>query len=95
MCVQVELYMAELYNKVGVGLMTWSPVSLGLALGSREEQLQVFTKLAVKVHTTLIVLGESLRMSCTCCALLKVTVVRIRIWGRQICMSRIRIQPIF
>ena len=57
MCVQVELYMAELYNKVGVGLMTWSPVSLGLALGSREEQLQVFTKLAVKVHTTLIVLG--------------------------------------
>ena len=49
--------MAELYNKVGVGLMTWSPVSLGLALGSREEQLQVFTKLAVKVHTTLIVLG--------------------------------------
>jgi hypothetical protein len=47
--VQVELYMAELYNKVGVGLMTWSPVSLGLALGSREEQLQIFTKLAVKV----------------------------------------------
>jgi hypothetical protein len=46
---QVELYMAELYNKVGVGLITWSPVSLGLALGSREEQLQVFTKLAVKV----------------------------------------------
>jgi hypothetical protein len=46
----VELYMAELYNKVGVGLITWSPISLGLALGSREEQIQVFTKLAVKVR---------------------------------------------
>ena len=41
--------MAELYNKVGLGLLTWSPVSLGLALGSKEEQKQLFTKLALKV----------------------------------------------
>jgi len=45
---KVELYMAELYNKVGLGLLTWSPVSLGLALGSKEEQKQLFTKLALK-----------------------------------------------
>ena len=24
--VQVELYMAELYNKIGTGLITWSPI---------------------------------------------------------------------
>jgi len=45
---KVELYMAELYNKVGLGLMTWSPVSLGLVTGSREEQVQLATKLAIK-----------------------------------------------
>ena len=41
--------MAELYNKVGLGLITWSPVSLGLLLGNREEQIQLCVKLAVKV----------------------------------------------
>jgi len=45
---KVELYMAELYNKVGLGLITWSPVSLGLLLGNREEQIQLCVKLAVK-----------------------------------------------
>jgi len=30
---KVELYMAELYNKVGTGLITWSPISLGLCSG--------------------------------------------------------------
>ena len=46
--------MAELYNKVGLGLITWSPVSLGLALGSKEEQVQLFTKLALKVPNPLL-----------------------------------------
>ena len=41
--------MAELYNKVGLGLITWSPVSLGLVLGTSEEQIQLVTKLAFKV----------------------------------------------
>ena len=41
--------MAELYNKVGLGLITWSPVSLGLVLGTSEEQTQLVTKLAFKV----------------------------------------------
>ena len=43
--------MAELYNKVGLGLITWSPVSLGLVLGTSEEQVQLVTKLAFKVSS--------------------------------------------
>merc|ERR1719216_103374 len=45
---KVELYMAELYNKVGTGLITWSPISLGLCSGKPEDQFSLFTKLAVK-----------------------------------------------
>jgi aryl-alcohol dehydrogenase-like predicted oxidoreductase len=45
---QVELYMAELYNKIGSGLITWSPVSLGLCSGKSDDQAGLFTRLAVK-----------------------------------------------
>jgi len=45
---KVELYMAELYNKIGMGLITWSPVSFGLCTGKAEDQLSLFTKLAIK-----------------------------------------------
>ena len=48
--VQVELYMAELYNKIGLGLITWSPISLGLCSSKPEDQFSLFTKLAVKVR---------------------------------------------
>ena len=47
---QVELYMAELYNKIGTGLITWSPISLGLCAGKQEDQATLFTKLALKVE---------------------------------------------
>ena len=47
--VQVELYMAEMYNKIGTGLITWSPISLGLCSGKQEDQATLFTKLALKV----------------------------------------------
>ena len=47
---QVELYMAELYNKIGTGLITWSPISLGLCSGKQEDQATLFTKLALKVR---------------------------------------------
>ena len=30
--------MAELYNKIGLGLMGWSPVSFGLAQGDRQDE---------------------------------------------------------
>merc|ERR1719195_848504 len=45
---KVELYMAELYNKIGIGLITWSPISLGLSSSKPEDQFSLFTKLAVK-----------------------------------------------
>jgi len=45
---KVELYMAELYNKIGTGLITWSPISLGLCGGKPEDQSSLFTKLALK-----------------------------------------------
>jgi len=45
---KVELYMAELYNKIGIGLITWSPISLGLCSSKPEDQFALFTKLAVK-----------------------------------------------
>ena len=46
---KVELYMAELYNKIGIGLITWSPISLGLCSSKPEDQAALFTKLALKV----------------------------------------------
>ena len=46
---KVELYMAELYNKIGIGLVTWSPISLGLCSSKAEDQAALFTKLALKV----------------------------------------------
>jgi len=45
---KVELYMAELYNKIGIGLITWSPISLGLCSSKPEDQFALFTKLAIK-----------------------------------------------
>merc|ERR1712037_551610 len=45
---KVELYMAELFNKVGTGLITWSPISLGLCSGKAADQAALFTKLALK-----------------------------------------------
>jgi len=45
---KVELYMAELYNKIGTGLITWSPISLGLSSAKPEDTFSLFTKLAVK-----------------------------------------------
>jgi len=45
---KVELYMAELHNKIGTGLVTWSPVSLGLCSGTQADIFALFTKLAVK-----------------------------------------------
>lgn len=46
---KVEVYMAELYNKVGIGLMTWSPVSFGLCPGDKtDDASQFFIKLANK-----------------------------------------------
>ncbi|VEN40512.1 unnamed protein product [Callosobruchus maculatus] len=39
-----ELYMPELYNKIGVGLMAWSPISMGFTQGRDESTIQLFSR---------------------------------------------------
>ncbi|XP_026463990.1 LOW QUALITY PROTEIN: voltage-gated potassium channel subunit beta-2-like [Ctenocephalides felis] len=41
---KAELYLPELYNKIGVGLMVWGPLSMGLAGATGEQpHTQIFT----------------------------------------------------
>ncbi|XP_060516522.1 voltage-gated potassium channel subunit beta-2 isoform X2 [Cylas formicarius] len=40
---KAELYMPELYNKIGVGLMAWSPISMGLSQG-KEDCVALFSR---------------------------------------------------
>ncbi|XP_050302183.1 voltage-gated potassium channel subunit beta-2 [Anthonomus grandis grandis] len=41
---KTELYMPELYNKIGVGLMAWSPISMGLSQGKDDSTIQLFSR---------------------------------------------------
>ncbi|XP_066258770.1 voltage-gated potassium channel subunit beta-2 [Euwallacea similis] len=41
---KTELYMPELYNKIGVGLMAWSPISMGLSQGKDDGNIQLFSR---------------------------------------------------
>ena len=50
---KVEVYMGELYNKIGLGLFTWSPVSYGLSIGRPEETTELLIKLLIKVCMSL------------------------------------------
>lgn len=46
---KTELYMAELYNKIGVGLMAWSPIGMGLVSPKVDDaNAQVLTRSALK-----------------------------------------------
>ena len=47
---KVEVYMAEMYNKIGIGLMTWSPVSYGLTGGAvGDDGTALLTKMMQRV----------------------------------------------
>ncbi|KAJ8952486.1 hypothetical protein NQ318_003281 [Aromia moschata] len=41
---KTELYMPELYNKIGVGLMAWSPISMGFTQGKEDSTIQLFSR---------------------------------------------------
>lgn len=41
---KTELYMPELYNKIGVGLMAWSPISMGISQGKDDSSVQLFSR---------------------------------------------------
>ncbi|CAH1395042.1 unnamed protein product [Nezara viridula] len=48
---KAELYMAELYNKIGVGLVAWSPISMGLVStksSTEEPSAQILSRSALK-----------------------------------------------
>ncbi|KAF6197977.1 hypothetical protein GE061_007722, partial [Apolygus lucorum] len=46
---KTELYMSELYNKIGVGLMAWSPIGMGLVSPKTDDSnAQVLTRSALK-----------------------------------------------
>nr|XP_018895782.1 PREDICTED: voltage-gated potassium channel subunit beta-2 isoform X2 [Bemisia tabaci] len=49
---KAELYLPELYNKIGVGLMAWSPISMNLISGRGEENtVGCLTKPSLKERT--------------------------------------------
>ncbi|BET00290.1 Potassium channel [Nesidiocoris tenuis] len=46
---KTELYMSELYNKIGVGLMAWSPIGMGLVSPKTDDSnARVLTQSALK-----------------------------------------------
>nr|XP_024217716.1 voltage-gated potassium channel subunit beta-2 [Halyomorpha halys] len=48
---KAELYMAELYNKIGVGLVAWSPISMGLVTtksSTEDSSAQILSRSALK-----------------------------------------------
>ncbi|CAH0557178.1 unnamed protein product, partial [Brassicogethes aeneus] len=46
---KTELYMPELYNKIGVGLMAWSPISMGFSQGKDDgSTIQLFSRASFK-----------------------------------------------
>ncbi|KAK7794166.1 hypothetical protein R5R35_005367 [Gryllus longicercus] len=45
---KTELYMPELYNKIGVGLMAWSPLTMGLVSGRLEDGMPLFSRSSFK-----------------------------------------------
>lgn len=41
---KTELYMPELYNKIGVGLMAWSPTSMCMSQGKEDGSVNLFSR---------------------------------------------------
>jgi len=47
---KTELYMPELYNKIGVGMMAWSPITIGLVSGKIDDAgVSLFARASFKV----------------------------------------------
>ncbi|CAL4071917.1 unnamed protein product, partial [Meganyctiphanes norvegica] len=45
---KTELYLPEMYNKIGVGTMAWSPLALGLITTKVDDGMPVFTRQSFK-----------------------------------------------
>ncbi|XP_063614988.1 voltage-gated potassium channel subunit beta-2-like [Penaeus indicus] len=46
---KTELYLPEIYNKIGVGTMAWSPLAIGLISSKMDDGMPVFTRQSFKV----------------------------------------------
>ncbi|MEQ2172471.1 Voltage-gated potassium channel subunit beta-1 [Goodea atripinnis] len=47
---KVELHLPELYHKIGVGAMTWSPLACGLLTGKYNDGVPESSRAAMKVR---------------------------------------------
>ncbi|XP_013408356.1 voltage-gated potassium channel subunit beta-2-like, partial [Lingula anatina] len=45
---KVELSMPELYNKIGIGTMTWSPLACGILTGKYDDGVPIYSRAATK-----------------------------------------------
>lgn len=45
---KVELQMPELYQKIGIGCMTWSPLACGVLTGKYEDGVPIYSRAALK-----------------------------------------------
>lgn len=50
---KTELYLPEIYNKIGVGTMAWSPLAIGLISSKMDDGMPVFTRQSFKGYTWL------------------------------------------
>ncbi|XP_069196131.1 voltage-gated potassium channel subunit beta-2 isoform X4 [Procambarus clarkii] len=50
---KTELYLPEMYNKIGVGTMAWSPLAIGLISSKMDDGMPVFTRQSFKGYTWL------------------------------------------
>ncbi|KAK8375169.1 hypothetical protein O3P69_019924 [Scylla paramamosain] len=50
---KTELYLPEMYNKIGVGTMAWSPLAIGLISSKVDDGTPVFTRQSFKGYTWL------------------------------------------
>ncbi|XP_037794615.1 voltage-gated potassium channel subunit beta-2-like isoform X4 [Penaeus monodon] len=49
---KTELYLPEIYNKIGVGTMAWSPLAIGLISSKMDDGMPVFTRQSFKKKYT-------------------------------------------
>ncbi|KAK7093598.1 voltage-gated potassium channel subunit beta-2-like [Littorina saxatilis] len=50
---KVEIQMPEMYNKIGVGTVTWSPLACGILTGKYDDGIPIYSRAALKGYTWL------------------------------------------
>jgi aryl-alcohol dehydrogenase-like predicted oxidoreductase len=46
---EVELQLPDIYNRIGLGTMTWSPLACGILTGKYEDGIPMNSRAALKV----------------------------------------------